>query len=58
MKLSAHDADGAMIVRVEESRIDELSRMAANDPTAGGNPVPLDAAKLKGLFRAALAGTV
>ena len=43
---------------VEESRLDELSRMAANDPTAGGNPVPLDAAKLKGLFQAALAGTV
>ncbi|MCC7017597.1 MAG: iron-containing alcohol dehydrogenase [Rhodospirillales bacterium] len=43
---------------VEESRLDELSRMAANDPTAGGNPVPLDPAKLKGLFRAALAGTV
>ena len=43
---------------VEESRLDELSRMAAADPTAGGNPVPLDAAKLKGLFQAALAGTV
>jgi alcohol dehydrogenase len=43
---------------VEESRLDELSRMAAADPTAGGNPVPLDAAKLKGLFRAAMAGTV
>jgi alcohol dehydrogenase len=43
---------------VEENRLDELSRMAANDPTAGGNPVPLDAAKLKGLFRAALTGNV
>jgi alcohol dehydrogenase class IV len=43
---------------VEESRLDELARMAANDPTAGGNPVPLDAAKLKGLFQAAMAGTV
>jgi alcohol dehydrogenase len=43
---------------VEESRLDELAQMAANDPTAGGNPVPLDAAKLKGLFQAAMAGTV
>ncbi|MSO84683.1 MAG: iron-containing alcohol dehydrogenase [Rhodospirillales bacterium] len=43
---------------VEESRLDELSVMAANDPTAGGNPISLDAAKLKGLFQAALAGKV
>jgi alcohol dehydrogenase class IV len=45
-------------IGVEENRLDELSVMAANDPTASGNPVPLDAAKLKGLFQAALAGRV
>jgi alcohol dehydrogenase class IV len=43
---------------VEEKRLDELSRMAAEDPTAGGNPVALDAAKLKGLYERALAGRV
>ncbi len=43
---------------VEEKRLDELSTMAAQDPCAGGNPVPLDAAKLKGLYQAALAGRV
>lgn len=43
---------------VEESRLDELAKMAAADPTAGGNPVPVDAAALKKLYQAALAGTV
>jgi alcohol dehydrogenase class IV len=43
---------------VQESRLDELSTMAAQDPCAGGNPVPLDAAKLKGLYERALAGRV
>jgi len=43
---------------VQESRLDELSRMAAHDPCAGGNPVPLDAATLKGLYERALAGRV
>lgn len=43
---------------VQESRLDELSRMAAHDPCAGGNPVPLDAATLKGLYERALTGRV
>ncbi len=43
---------------VEESRLDELATMAAADPTAGGNPVPVDAAALKKLYQAALAGIV
>ena len=41
---------------VETLRLDELSRMAAADPTASGNPVPVQARELKGLFEAALAG--
>lgn len=49
---------GCRELGVEESRLDELSKMAAADPTAGGNPVPVDAAAMKKLYQAALAGTV
>ncbi len=41
---------------VEESRVEELSQMAARDPTAGGNPVPVGAAELATIFRNALEG--
>ena len=43
---------------VEESRLDELAKMAAADPTAGGNPVAVDAAAMKKLYQAAMAGIV
>ena len=43
---------------VEESRLDELATMAAADPTAGGNPVAVDAAAMKKLYQAAMAGIV
>lgn len=33
-----------------------IGREAALDPSAGGNPVPVDAAALEGIFRAAVAG--
>ncbi|MBM3733425.1 MAG: iron-containing alcohol dehydrogenase [Acidimicrobiia bacterium] len=45
-------------IGVEDNRLDELARMAAVDPTVGGNPVPLDVANLKGLLEAAMAGRV
>jgi len=35
---------------VGEDRLDELSAMAAVDPTAGGNPVPLNPANCRSLF--------
>jgi alcohol dehydrogenase class IV len=41
---------------VGHDRLDELSQMAAADPSAGGNPVPLDVRALRGLFEDALAG--
>jgi alcohol dehydrogenase class IV len=41
---------------VEENRLDELSEMAANDPTAGGNPIPVNAADMKVMYEAAMAG--
>jgi alcohol dehydrogenase len=41
---------------VEESRLNELSEMAANDPTAGGNPIPVGAADMKVMYEAAMAG--
>lgn len=43
---------------VEESRLPELSKMAAEDPTAGGNPVPVGAAEMRVMFDRAMAGTV
>jgi alcohol dehydrogenase class IV len=42
---------------VDDARIDKLSAMAAVDPTAGGNPLPLDPANCKALFRDCLEGT-
>jgi alcohol dehydrogenase len=39
-------------------RLDELSRMAAEDPTASGNPLKVGPAELRRLYERALAGTV
>ncbi len=41
---------------VPGDRLDELAAMAVADPTAGGNPVPLDLAGAKQLFAAAYSG--
>jgi len=41
---------------VDDSRIDEVVRQAENDPTAGSNALPLDQAKLRGIFINALEG--
>ncbi len=45
-------------IGVEESRLDELSEMAANDPTAGGNPIKVGAAEMKQMYQAALEGRI
>ena len=41
---------------VKTNRLDELSRMAAEDPTASGNPVPVGAAEMKTMFIACIEG--
>lgn len=41
---------------VDDSKFDIMSQMAPKDPTAGGNPVPLDAAVCRKLYENALAG--
>ena len=41
---------------VDDAKIDIMSRMAPKDPTAGGNPVPLDEAASRKLYENALAG--
>ena len=41
---------------VTSDRLESLAKMAAADPTAAGNPVPVGAAELKALYEAALAG--
>lgn len=43
---------------VDPARIGELSEMAAADPTAGGNPIPVGAADMKKMFEASLAGSL
>ncbi|WP_181707391.1 iron-containing alcohol dehydrogenase [Chthonobacter rhizosphaerae] len=39
---------------VDDARLDEIAAMAVVDPTAGGNPVPLDETAAKAIFRSAL----
>jgi len=39
---------------VDGDRLDEMAAMAADDPSCGGNPVPLNAEILKGLYEACL----
>jgi alcohol dehydrogenase len=43
---------------VDDSRFDMMSQMAPKDPTAGGNPLPLDAATCRDLYEKAYAGRV
>jgi len=43
---------------VDGSRLDELSKMAAEDPTAGGNPVFVGEAEMRQMYDAAMAGTL
>ncbi len=43
-------------IGIDDRDAQRIGDMAAVDPTAGGNPVPVDAAALKGLFLDALAG--
>lgn len=41
---------------VDDSKFDIMSRMAPKDPTAGGNPAPLDEVTCRKLYENALAG--
>jgi alcohol dehydrogenase class IV len=50
-----HKLDG---LKVDSSRFDEMSRMAPKDPTAGGNPIPLDETSARKLYDNALAGVM
>jgi len=44
--------------RLDSMQLEELSKMAAHDPSAGGNPVPIGAKELRGLFEASIEGRV
>ncbi len=48
----------AVALGIDADRLDMLAKMAAEDPTAGGNPVTVGAAELRTLYERALAGTV
>ncbi len=41
---------------VGDDRLDELSEMAAVDPTAGGNPIPVGVPELRSMFISAIEG--
>jgi alcohol dehydrogenase class IV len=43
---------------VEPDRVDEISKMAENDPTASGNPVPAAAKEMRQILDAAMRGAV
>ncbi len=43
---------------IDAARFDEMAAMAVVDPTAGGNPIPLDEAAAKRLYEAALSETL
>lgn len=43
-------------IKVPADRAAEIGRMAEQDPSAGGNPMPVDAAALEAVFRKAVAG--
>jgi alcohol dehydrogenase class IV len=45
-------------LKVDDRQFGLMSRMASQDPTAGGNPVPLDEAVCRRLYENALAGKV
>jgi alcohol dehydrogenase class IV len=53
-KLGIPHALATIGVNVDNSSV--IGREAALDPSAAGNPMPVDAAKLEGIFRAAVAG--
>lgn len=45
-------------IGVSENHIEELSKMAAVDPTVGGNPIPLDANDMAKLYANAISGNL
>ena len=45
-------------IGVSADKAEIIGREAAIDPSAGGNPTPVDAAALERIFRAAVAGNL
>jgi alcohol dehydrogenase len=45
-------------LEVDDAKFDVMSKMAPQDPTAGGNPIPIDEATCRRLYRNALAGNL
>lgn len=41
---------------VPDDRISDIGRLAASDPSASGNPIPVAAAELEGIFKNAMTG--
>ena len=53
-----HSLSDAGILRADDSRLDEISRMATRDPTAATNPIPLDETECARILNSALTGKV
>jgi len=45
-------------LKVDDHHFDRMSEMAPLDPTAGGNPIPIDAATCRGLYEKAYVGSL
>jgi alcohol dehydrogenase len=43
---------------VDDAKLDIMSEMAPKDPTAGGNPIPIDATSCRRLYEAAMTGRI
>jgi hypothetical protein len=43
-------------IDIDDRDAEKVGRMAAEDPSAGGNPIPFDAAQYEAIFRNAVAG--
>ena len=48
----------AATLNIKADRLDDLASMAATDPTASSNPVPVKAAAMRRMYEAAMAGTL
>ena len=54
--LAEQAADDMLAGHIDDGRFAEMARMAVDDPSTGGNPVPFDADAGLRLFRAAFQG--
>ena len=57
-KLGRIIIDELLYLKVDDAKVDQIVKMAPEDPTAGGNPVKLDRRAARTIFMRALEGRV